>query len=104
MSAIGLIAPLIWLLTASAPKPLAVAGVPFGSISHPASSWQVDEQQSLLAVLPSSHCSAPTLRPSPQIAAQTLGAPAQVKPLCTVQVAEQPSPAVTLPSSQASAP
>ena len=60
--------------------PLAVAAVLFGSVSQIsvptlASRVQVAEQQSPLAVLPSSHCSVPTTTPSPQTPVQTEGVP-----------------------------
>jgi hypothetical protein len=54
--------------------------------------WQEAEQPSPGVVLPSSHCSAPSFVPLPQL------------PLSLWQVAEQPSPGVVLPSSHCSAP
>ena len=84
--------------------PVGPPQVPFGSTSQPASIWQTDEQQSLLARLPSSHASLGAFTPSPQTEVQTLGVPVHVYPGSTAHTAEQPSPVVVLPSSQASAP
>src|SRR5205085_64215 len=80
----------------------ACAKVLLGSISQPDSIWHVEEQQSPLIALPSSHCSAPTIIPSPQIPPQTLGWPAQIQPVSTWQAASHPSPGARLGSSQGS--
>src|SRR5262249_43449393 len=75
------------------PASLAEATSPLGSTSKkcPASAWQVEEQPSPSAVLPSSHCSPLTAStwPSPQTSVPK-------------QSARQPSPDVVLPSSQTS--
>jgi len=49
------------------------------------SNLQVDEQQSPLLVLPSSHCSVPRAVPSPQIGAQLEGVPEQIHPSSMLQ-------------------
>lgn len=68
------------------------------------SGTQVALQPSPEIVLPSSHCSGACVTPLPQtwLKVQTLGLPAQVKPLSTVQLEVQPSPAAALPSSHGS--
>jgi hypothetical protein len=64
---------------------------------------QVELQPSPFVRLPSSHPSALTFRPSPQMAVQTVGCvPAQVQPTSTTHAAVQPSPLAVLPSSQPS--
>src|SRR6185369_5111689 len=66
------------------------------------STVQVAEQPSCALVLPSSHCSAPVTRPSPQTGAHIDGEPLHAQPVSTVHPLEQPSPFVRLPSSQPS--
>jgi hypothetical protein len=53
---------------------------------------------------PVSHCSLPTLMPSPQIAVQVLGVPVQDQPDSVRHTSEQPSPRAVLPSSHVSLP
>ena len=69
----------------------AVVDVSFSSISQPASTWQLAEQQSPFVVLPSSQVSVLLLTVlSPQTS--------------RTHTAVQPSPLVVLPSSQVSVP
>ena len=64
---------------------------------------QVLEQPSPLVVLPSSHCSVPTICPSPHFGTQGLPGMRHCQPGSMVlQSPEQPSPLTVLPSSQAS--
>src|SRR5436190_519063 len=93
LSPTGSMNALTLLLIAIAAKSLAWAITLLGSISQPASRPHVDEQQSPLFMLPSSHTSAPALMPSPHTVLQTLGEePLQVQPVSTWHVALQPSP------------
>lgn len=63
----------------------------------------MEEQPSLLTILPSSHVSDPSLTESPQIGLQDpTPYPEHVQPVSTVQVEEHPSPETVLPSSQVS--
>src|SRR5690606_9954103 len=65
---------------------------------------QVELQPSPFVVLPSSHCSRPVMRPSPQVTVMTgtKSGPERVTPGSSWQVGPQPSPAIVLPSSQPS--
>jgi hypothetical protein len=64
---------------------------------------QIGEQPSNGVVLPSSHDSAPSCTPLPQMASvHTLGAPSHFLPSSTRQRAEQPSPEATFESSHCS--
>ena len=73
--------------------------------SAPGSIWQVLEQPSPLALLPSSHCSPLRILPSPHLAMQALPTTRHWYPVSTVlQSAEQPSPLAVLPSSHCSLP
>src|SRR5205814_843415 len=77
---------------------------PSHSVGPASSSWQSALQPSPLLGLPSSHCSAPTLMPSPQRVGRQPAPAGQVQPFSTWQAAEQPSPPLWLPSSQVSPP
>ena len=70
---------------------------------YPDSKAQVGEQPSPVMLLPSSHCSAPKIRESPQMAVQfppVVLEEGQTKPVYIKQEEEQPSPLTVLPSSQ----
>src|SRR5262245_38126898 len=71
---------------------------------HRGSDVQLAVQRSAPLALPSSPCSLPPTRPSPQPGVHTLGAPAQAYPGSIVQTTLQPSAPVALPSSQRSLP
>src|SRR3954471_15320199 len=77
---------------------------PSHSVGPAGSSTHSELQPSPLFMLPSSHCSGPTLMPSPQRVGRQAAPDGQVQPVSTAQTAEQPSPAVLLPSSQVSPP
>ena len=70
--------------------------------SKPFSTWQVSEQPSPAAALPSSHCSSPTISVSPQTPSHWLGSPLQAHRASTSQDELQPSPSSPSPSSQSS--
>ena len=77
--------------------------LPRSGHSAPGSIWQVLEQPSPLAELPSSQVSPPRRRPSPQRGVQRLPGTRHSHPASTArQSAEQPSPLDVLPSSQTS--
>src|SRR5262245_36035463 len=107
MSSAGLMLALMTPSSLSEPKSFACPTSLLYSISQPSSGWHADEQQSPLTASPSSHCSARTMMPSPQVEAQVLGIPGafeQVQPASILQPALQPSRLLVLPSSHFSSP
>src|SRR5512145_2820032 len=87
------------------PHEVAVHAAPAVAHVQPASSAQLDEQPSLLFVLPSSQSSAPATRPSPHaVATQGEPATAHVQPDTSAQLDEQPSLFAVFPSSHVSVP
>jgi hypothetical protein len=104
---------------APAPQRSMVQELPSASHDEPfASNWHVDEQQSPLAVFPSSHCSPQSRTPLPHAStvhvaehpshedvfpsSQASHSVMPLPQLSTVQVAEQPSHVAVLPSSHCS--